>query len=362
MKKYKWNTYKVIQETKDAVTIFFDTGQAAFTFQAGQFLNITCNIDGEQVSRSYSFSSAVSGSYPSITVKRMANGKMSNYLVSNAKDIREWDIEAPFGNFGLNKKISSGFEMIFLAGGSGMSPLLSMLTSLGESVHKPLLLYANRTPEDIIYRDQLAQMQTSNALNAFYAFSADIQDIKDWNCISGRFTQPIIQSIISQQIQEKDTAHYFICGPAALMQLYKNALSAMQIPESQVHTEYFDPIPVSDIILETGDEWKEVLVNYFESCYVNDELQTYECTSLVEVQTGQSLLDALIENEIRVPNSCKKGTCGSCWARKENGKVQMINNYALTEEEVAEGKILLCQSFPLDQSVSIAIGQPVIAG
>jgi ferredoxin-NADP reductase/ferredoxin len=356
MKNYNWKTYKVVQETEDAVTLFFDTGQAVFSYQPGQYLNITCNIDGEKVSRSYSFSSAVTDKFPSITVKRIADGKMSNYIVNNARHISEWNVEAPFGNFVQNKQLAKESEIVFLGGGSGISPLFSMLKSLEGSVHKPLLLYANSTPENTIFIRDLEGMQVDNQLQIFYSFSAGAKNIDEWNAISGRFSQPVIQSIIRQQVQAMNTAHYFVCGPIALMQLYKDSLSAMHIPESQIHTEYFNPILVNNISPGIDVESKDVLVNYFESHFVNDEFQTYGCTCLIEVQGGQSLLDAMIANNISVPNSCKKGTCGSCWATKENGNVNMIINYALTDEEVAEGKILLCQSFPLDQAVSIVIG------
>lgn len=356
MKKHKWTTHRVQQETKDAVTIFFNTGQAAIVYHAGQYITITCTIDGAQVCRSYSFSSAPSDKFPSITVKRIANGKMSNYLVDNAMHIGEWDVELPLGNFVLDRQFASSTEIVFLAGGSGISPLFSMLKSLYGHVVKPLLLYANRTPEETIFIRELEEMRESNRLQTFYAFSAAAQNRNEWNGISSRFSLPVIQSIIMQQLQEMNTAHYFICGPAALMQLYRDALSALQIPESQIHTEYFAPVLLNNIVPDTEQGSKEVLVHYFKRHCLNDELQAYEYTCLVEVQQGQSLLDAMIGNDIEVSYSCRNGTCGSCWATRENGNVHMMNNGALTGEEVAEGKILLCQSFPSDQSVSIVIG------
>lgn len=355
MKRHKWGTHKVIQETKDAVTIIFDTGQPAIGYQAGQFLTISCSINGELVRRSYSFSSVPSDEFPAITVKRVKGGKMSNYLVDNAGHINEWEIEAPFGNFILNRSFSESEEMVFLAGGSGISPLFSMLKNLDDNVPTPLLMYANKTPEDTIFSRELEAMRTNKRLNVFYSYSADATDTKEWNCISVRFSLPIIQTVIRQYIQAKDMAHYFICGPTDLMQIYRDALLAMGIAEEQIHTEYFNPAVPDNTVLETDDKHKEVLVSYYDSYYINDEPQTYECTCLIEVKAGQTILDAVVKNDIKVSKSCEKGTCGLCWATKKDGNVQMLNNYALTEEEVAEGRILLCQSYPLDQSVSVVI-------
>lgn len=355
MKNYKWTTYQIIQETKDAVTIFFNTGQDTIIYQPGQYLNISCILDGEQVQRSYSFSSTPSDNFPSITVKRVIGGKMSNYLVDNAKNISEWDIDAPIGNFMLKQHMTEDSELVFLAGGSGISPLFSMLKSFKNTTNTPLLLYSNITPEDTIFRIHLDEMKKSNLLHIFHSFTKAKEDIKGVNSITGRFTQPIIKSVIGQYIQQKHQAHYFICGPTALMQLYHEALRALHIPESQIHTEYFDPITTDDIIVVDDEEHKEIMVSYFETHYRDNEEQTYECTSLIHVLPGQTLLDAMNANAIQVPSSCKKGTCGSCWAIQENGQIKMLNNYALSDEEVTEGKILLCQSYPLDQSVSIVI-------
>ncbi len=355
MKKYKWHTHKVIQETKDAVTIIFNTGQTPIIYQAGQYLNITCSIEGVLICRSYSFSSAPSDTFPSITVKRVAKGKMSNYLVDNAPYISEWDVEAPVGNFVMKQQFAEEVQMVFLAGGSGISPLFSLLKSTGDSAPVPLLLYSDKTPENTLFINELEKMSARNRLNVFYSFSGDTQGSKAAKHISGRFSQPIIQTVIRQYIPHEAKAHYFICGPAELMQLHQDTLRAMHIPAAQIHSEYFDPVVVDYALLENGGQHKEVLVNYFDINYEDDEPQTYKCTCLVEVPAGQSLLDAMRANDIRVASSCEKGTCGLCWATKENGQVKMMNNYALTDEEIAEGKILLCQSFPLDQSVSITV-------
>ena len=355
MKKYKWYTHKVIQETKDAVTIIFNTGQTPVLYQAGQYLNITCSIEGVLICRSYSFSSAPSDAFPSITVKRVTNGKMSNYLVDNATHIREWDIEAPVGNFVMKQQFAEEVQMIFLAGGSGISPLFSLLKSMRDSAPVPLLLYSGKTPEDTLFINELEKMAAQNRLNVFYSFSGDTQGSKAIKYISGRFSQPIIQTVIRQYIPHEAKAHYFICGPEELMQLHQETLRAMHIPATQIHSEYFDPVLVDRTLLESDGQLKEVLVNYFDINYEDDEPQTYECTCLIAVPAGQSLLEAMRANHIPVASSCEKGTCGLCWATKENGHVKMMNNYALTDEAIAEGKILLCQSFPLDQSVSITV-------
>lgn len=355
MKKYQWTTYKVVQETENAVTIFFNTGSHKLDYHPGQYLNVTCEIDGKQISRSYSFSSVSSDKYPSITVKRVNGGKMSNYLIENAERITQWQIEAPFGNFILDKPIAEQSEIIFLAGGSGISPLFSMLKSITQNANVPLLLYSNKSLDETIFREELDAYYSNGKLNYYYSLTSDSSGCTQIRHIPGRFSPIAIQSVIRKQIKNISNAHYYICGPLTLMQLYKEVLRSMNIPEEQIHMEYFDAPLENKPIINDGKS-KEVLVSYFKDQFFNeDEMQTFECTELIEVKAGQSLLQAVSQNDIQVSSSCNSGTCGSCWATKTAGEIRMQNNHALTKEQVSEGKILLCQSYPFDESVSIII-------
>lgn len=355
MKTFTWRTHKIVQETKDAISIYFDTKQSDFNYQPGQYLNVRCRINGELVSRSYSFSTHPNDPFPAITIKRVVNGVMSNFLFDKAHEITEWDIEAPFGNFIFNKQNYQDTEVVFLAGGSGISPLMSMLKSIEEKTKSPLLLYGNRTKEDIIFHEELMQMQANGRVETFFAMSGGTSVESHTNYIEGRFSPAIIQTLIQQQLLNFSNAYYFICGPQSLIETYKQALLGLKISTNQIHTEYFDPLPVNVNLNLSNSEIREVLVNYYETRVGSRGSVTYECTALVEVNPGRTLLEACQLHGIKVPSACKKGTCGSCFATRLDGEVKMQNNYALTDEEVAEGKILLCQSFPQDQSVSIAI-------
>lgn len=355
MKKYKWNTHKIVKETGDTITIHFDTAQDTFTYLPGQFLNIKIVINEELVIRSYSFSSKPSDEFPSITVKRVIGGKMSNHLVDNAIFISTWEIEAPFGNFVLEKRVSEHAQIVLLAGGSGISPLFSMLKSIDKTTKTPLLIYGNKSPEETIFWDELEAMKENRQLNPYYSFTSDRFASSKINHIAGRFSMFMLRSIIRKQIAMLEDAHYYICGPVGLMELYLEALLGLNISLGQIHTEYFDPVPEKNQVIENDGTCKDVIVNYFQENYINDEVQTYECTSLIEVKATQSLLDAMKEHNIKVPNSCKNGTCGTCWAVKTDGEVRMVNNHALTEQDISESIILLCQSYPMDQEVTISL-------
>lgn len=355
MKKYTWRTHKTVKETQDTLTIYFETDQQQFSYLPGQYLNIRCNIDGEMVIRSYSFSSKPSDPNPAITVKRVTGGKMSNYIFENADQIEIWEIEAPFGNFVLEDTIAGQSKIVLLAGGSGIAPLFSMLNSIDSSRQIPLLIYSNKTPSETIFYNELETLEINESLEICYSFTSPEFISTKINHIAGRFSLLVLRSIIKRLVPEINDAHYYICGPTGLMDLYKNALTGLNIPEENIHLEYFDPVPVDVGDLETDGVVKDVIVNYYEDYYENDEKQTYECTSLIEVQPKQSLLDAMKEHHIKVASSCKNGTCGACWAVKTDGEVRMLHNGALTEQDIAEGIILLCQSYPTNADVCVTV-------
>ncbi|MCI3937209.1 iron-sulfur cluster-binding domain-containing protein [Chryseobacterium aahli] len=353
MKKYKWSTYKIVKETEDTITIYFDTAQQTFNYLPGQYLNIKCVINEELVIRSYSLSSKPSDEFPSITVKRVAGGKMSNHLVDNAIFISSWEIEAPFGNFVLEKQVAAHAQIVLLTGGSGISPLFSMLKSIDKSAKTPLLIYGNKSPEETIFWNELEVMQADGKLNPYYSFTSDEFVSSKINHITGRFSPQLLHSIIRKQVATLEEANYYICGPVGLMKLYQEALLGLNISPEQIHTEYFDPVPEENLVFENDGISKDVIVTYFQDHYINNEVQTYECTSLIEVKANQSLLDAMNEHHIKVSSSCKNGTCGTCWALKTDGEVRMLNHHALTEQNISEGIILLCQSYPMDEEVVI---------
>lgn len=355
MKKYKWSTHKIVKETEDTITIYFDKAQQTFAFLPGQYLNIKCLINEELVIRSYSLSSKPSDEFPSVTIKRVAGGKMSNHLVDNAIFISTWDIEAPFGNFVLEKQIAEHAQIVLMAGGSGISPLFSMLKSIEKNAKIPLLIYGNKSPEETIFCEELEAMHVDGQLNPYYSFTSNKFAPSKINHIAGRFSLLMLRSIIRKEVETLADAHYYICGPVGLMGLYQEALLGLNIPPQQIHNEYFDPVPEENQVIENDGTAKDIIVNYYQDNYVDDEKQTYECTLLIEVKAKQSLLDAMNEHNIKVPNACKNGTCGTCWALKTGGEVRMVNNHALTEKDIAEGIILLCQSYPMDQELSISL-------
>lgn len=136
-------------ETPDTITIWFkipDSIQEAFTFIPGQYLTIKVNIDGEEYRRAYSICSPLNAKNIAVSIKRLAGGLVSTYIHSNWKAGDFVDIGEPQGMFTLSLANSKRRSHYFIAAGSGITPVFSMLQTLLEE--EPLsacyLLYGSR--------------------------------------------------------------------------------------------------------------------------------------------------------------------------------------------------------------------------
>lgn len=345
-----WKTAGIIQETKDTVTVIFDTGGAHFSYEAGQFINITLMINGLPVTRSYSLSSSpAENTNPSITVKKVNGGIMSNFIVDNAAAIGKWRIEGPYGNFTPSSGTYTSRHVVMLAGGSGITPLFSIARSvISRSPDTTVsIIYSSRTSEDIIFKSALDDWAKSfnGRVNIRHVLSqaADVSELSGETIIKGRLNKLVARKLIKQVVGDPlSGVQYFICGPSSLMKMYREVLEAMQLPAENIFLEWFAS-EYSNEQVTLPQEPQEVLLHF------------YEQSNLLDVEAGQSILMAALEDKIQLPYSCKTGTCGKCTARLTGGKVKMIGNYALRQNEIDAGLILLCQSYPLDSDVTVEI-------
>lgn len=350
--RFKWLTREVIRQTRDAVTIIFDTNGSAFEYQPGQFVNVSLIVNGEKLTRSYSLSSSPhTDLYPSITAKRVEGGLMSSYIADYAERIHEWDIEGSYGSFVPVEGSYQSRHVVLLAGGSGITPVWSIAKSIlsKSSDVKLTLLYANRNWNDVIFADTIeaSVQQYKERMKVFHALSQPNGEnpVLADNLIEGRLSKLVVKKLLKQIAGETfEDVHFFICGPSGLMELYQESLEALKVPETNIFLERFSVEARPNKQTNLPDRVHEVLLHF------------YEQTHLVEVIPGNTILTAGLDSGIPLPHACKSGTCGVCTALLTAGKVNMIKNYALTENEAAEGMVLLCQSYPLSDDVTIEIG------
>ncbi|MBS0030057.1 2Fe-2S iron-sulfur cluster-binding protein [Chitinophaga sp. 22321] len=349
---YIWNTRAIIKETNDAVTIVFDTKGMPFLYLPGQFVNVTLTIAGEPVTRSYSLSTVPGiDAHPAITVKRVRGGIMSNYIADRVNEITSWNISGPYGSFVFPDHATDTKHLVLLTGGSGITPLFSIARSFISRFPEAIvtLVYSSRTAADIIFKERIMEWaaQYPGRIHVHHALSEPGDDTAIGNAtlIRGRMNKLVARKLIKMPAVDPlvDTC-YFICGPSGLMTMHQEMLEAMQVPAENVYLEWFAPL--NDAAAAVLPENQQDVLLHF-----------YEQSNLLEVLPGKSILDAALEDRIPLPYSCKAGTCGICAARLIAGKVTMANNYALRQSDLDDGLVLLCQSYPLTDDVTVEIAE-----
>ncbi len=349
-RSYNWKTASVFKETEDTITVIFDTNGESFTYKPGQFLNVQLNVGEEALSRSYSISSVPDeDEKPCITIKKMDGGKMSKYIFQNAEEIEQWEIDGPHGSFYADSSIMDEKPIVLIGGGSGITPLYSILkTFLKHSNSTIVLIDCNRTWNDVVFAKALTNLEKvyRDRLQVFHFLSREIDgtDLPCKNFRNEKLSRLILKKTLKKLLSEKLTkAEYFLCGPNGLINLSKEVLESLEIAAAQIHTEYFLPSNDQNTTIELPQTTKEILLQY------------YDHTKTLEVQPGKSILEAALDDSIPLNHSCKSGTCGKCAAKQRAGKLHMMKNYALTDEELEQGYVLLCESHPLDDEVIITI-------
>lgn len=349
------------QETADTFSFTLEIPpelKSKFKYEAGQFVSFFEKINGEDVRRSYSLSSAPHDSDFTITVKRVPNGKMSNYLIDQIQDGDFLNTTPPAGLFTLQKtNLSSHF--VFFAAGSGITPILSMvkhlLTQTADS--NVSLLYANRDEDSIIFHREIRELirTFSQRFRVEYVLSSPKKDYKGF---TGRLTPSQIQTFLGE-LKTNSQSVFFMCGPEGFMQTTEATLADCGFLKSQMHRESFHtpahaPVPSS---LSTDQE--------DDAVYIGDRSAKKEVPETIDVQingethsikyiNGTTVLESAIEAQLNPPYSCMDGACMACIAKVEKGLVYQNDMGILTEDYIDQKECLTCQARPTSSSVKVS--------
>lgn len=339
------------RETADAVSVAFDvpiTQQIAYQYKQGQYITLKMNIGGEELRRSYSIcTSPYSEKELRVAIKEVKGGKVSSYINQKLKVGEVIEVMTPMGNFhsilsGSNKK-----HYVLFAGGSGITPMMSILKSVLhiEKQSRITLLYANRDEDSVIFKNEIEKIAAENSdrFKLVSIYDNPKTSVPDLNkgLISVDKAKALLESCGATNADE-----YFICGPGPLMENINNALGNLKVAKEKIHIEYFTSVIEAVAKAEGAGSGKSVKSSVTVMQYgieTNFELDT----------DGSSILDAAIDAGVDAPFSCKGAVCCTCRAKVLEGKVKMDANFALTDAEVAEGYILTCQSHPLTEKVVV---------
>ena len=277
-------------------------------------------------------SSPVAGEDLRITVKRDRDGVVSNWLNDTAAPGNDVHALPPEGRFVLK---DTDRDVVAFAGGSGITPVFSLLRSaLLSSTRNVRLFYANRDRDSVIFDEALASLNDSHSGRFVVHHHLDAE--------RGFVTPADVDAFVAGA-KDTDAAEYYICGPGPFMEIVQTALRAAGVPSDRVHLEHFKvaEMPVDPPAVGGDAVTEEVTI----------ELQKRNIT--VPYSQGDTLLQTARMAGLQAPSSCEVGSCGTCMARLTRGSARMINNDALEDDEVADGWVLTCQSLPTSRTVRV---------
>ncbi len=338
---------KISRETKDAVSIQLAIPSelaAEFSYKPGQYLTLETMINGELVRRAYSLcSSPFTDSAPAIGVKKVFEGKMSSFLNDALKEGDEIQVLPPNGKFVVDINANTRQHYVLFGGGSGITPLLSILKSLlnQEPNSTITLIYANKTKDEVMFSNVIDQLADKNKdrFKVFYSYdSAPMM----WFGLKGILNMEKVGQILQSRIQGSYLdCKYYICGPTGMMDVVKQGLSNNGVPADAIFTEYFTSPTASNktdvsVTIDAVD-------NNFKG-YGSVKVHLYGKVHEIEIDDKTTILDAANHEGLQPPYSCTIGVCTTCRAKLIKGDVHMIEREGLSDAEIAEGYILTCQS------------------
>jgi len=365
-KQDQWQTFKVSQivdESEDIRSFFLKpTNEAPLPlFKAGQYLTIKTTNEHNKKSliRTYTVSSAPGENYYRVSIKKEANGVVSNDLHNRLTLGDEVEIKTPRGDFYINALEKR--PAVLIAAGVGITPIISMaLHVYNESIRmrqlRPLtIIHAAKTLRSRAFSSEFKKLQAlSDNKIRYISFlskpSANNKAGVNFN-VSGRITADIYKQALSF-----DNYDFYLCGPAEFMQSQYNILTELGVQDSCIFAEAFGPASIQRRI----DTKTNLASNLNSQPSQAKELEASQ--SLIKFTKSafehpwfkgdKTILETAEEHGLNPEFSCRDGKCGACSTPLLSGEVTYRNTPSAT---INNGDVLICCAVPAKGSQSIEV-------
>ncbi|MCY1279814.1 3-ketosteroid-9-alpha-monooxygenase, ferredoxin reductase component [compost metagenome] len=337
---YRLQVAEVIDETADARSLVLRVPEELrerFRYKPGQFLSFRVPCAGKLLTRCYSMASSPDcDAQPKVTVKRVAGGRVSNWMNEQVQAGDWLEVLPPAGHFHLG---AGDNELVLFGGGSGITPVFSILKSALRTGTRPIkLIYANRDEASVIFKDEL------RALAKAHPEQLEVVHVLD--SLHGYLTAAEVR----QLVRGHAGAEYFICGPAPFMDTVEGALLDLGEDAARIHVERFASPPDPDEVQAQDAAARAAAADSAcEALLVELDGQQHE----IACQPGDTLLQSCKAAGLDVPFSCEEGFCGACMCQVQEGASQLARNDVLSAQELADGWTLACQSRPSSARVRV---------
>lgn len=342
----------VQSETRDAVVVTLKPrteDAAAFQFTQGQYLTFRQEFDGQEFRRSYSICAGLDEGVLKVGIKRVHGGAFSNWANDNLAPGSVIEAMPPMGKFYLPLQPDSARHYLGFAGGSGITPLLSIIktTLTREPDSRFTLIYANRAVNTIMFREELEDLKNIylGRFSVIHILETEGQEV---DLFTGLIDAEKLDHLFGGLIDLAGVDAAFICGPEPMMLTIAKGLKDHGLPEEAIKFELFASgqpgrlkAPVKSSGAKTG-AGREAVITLDGT------------TRTVTMAPGQSLLEAALEADLDAPYACKAGVCSTCRAKVIEGEAEMAVNHALEDYEVRAGYVLSCQCTALSDRLVVS--------
>ena len=318
---------RVVEETADARSIVLEIPESLrerFAYRAGQFLTFRVEVGGQRLVRCYSLASAP-GIDPEhkVTVKRIADGRVSNWMNERVASGDTLEVMPPAGVFCLRNRTT---PIVLFGGGSGITPVISILkTALVTTKRAVKLVYANRDEASIIFAAELEALRRAHPDRLEVVHRLDV--------VHGF----VNAARVVEEVGARQDADFYVCGPGPFMDVVEQGLQSLGVAKDQIFIERFTspqdaPAPAAVVDASGGTK-------------VTVKLDGKE--TVIAMGEGETILAAARRVGLEPPFACEEAYCGCCMAKVVAGRVEMrMNDGGIDQRQIDEGYVLTCQGIP----------------
>ncbi|CAM5576649.1 Phenylacetic acid degradation protein OS=Streptomyces alboniger OX=132473 GN=CP975_17960 PE=4 SV=1 [Streptomyces alboniger] len=340
--------------TDDSVTLTFDVPpplREEFRFTPGQHLALRRFTDGTEIRRTYSICSpAPRTDAPGgperlqVGVRLVEDGAFSTYAFKELGVGDELEVMTPAGRFTLEPAPG---RYAAIVGGSGITPVLSIVTTLLEREPQAqfCLIRSDRTTASTMFLEEVADLK-DRWPGRFQLVTVLSREEQQAGLDSGRLDEERLVRLLPALLPVAEIEGWFLCGPFGLVQGAERTLRGLGVARRRIHEEIFHvdgdvsaPSPAASLALTPAHSTVTVTLDGRSGTW--------------PVRSGETLLETVLRNRADAPYACKGGVCGTCRAFRVSGEVRMDHNYALEPEETEAGYVLACQSRPTTDTVEL---------
>jgi ring-1,2-phenylacetyl-CoA epoxidase subunit PaaE len=333
------------KDTTEAIVLTLEIPQdliKEYQWHAGQHLTFRRMINAEEIRRSYSIFNPINESEIQVLIKKVSGGLFSEPAQTEYKIGQKIEVMPPSGHFSLQPDDNKTY--VGFVAGSGITPVMGMINQVLSTTNSNFILYyGNSTVDSTLLLNEITDLK-DNYTERFSVQYFLSQEPIDVELFSGRIDESKVKKIFKAELSHLEISGYYLCGPGGMIESVTKALRHLNVSPSLIHKEQF---------LSEG----QVITSSQKTSKIDSGVMVTidGVTSHYEIKTGdeKTLLDAALDNDIKMPYSCKAGVCATCRCKLLEGEVELLNNYSLEPWELDDNYILSCQALPKTNKIRI---------